>query len=69
MVYFKNFGQIFLYFTINDSAYFAAFICHVPLFLRPCLPFVCRAEIAQLGERQTEDLKVAGSIPAFGIYF
>ena len=24
------------------------------------------AEIAQLGERQTEDLKVAGSIPAFG---
>ena len=28
-----------------------------------------RAEIAQLGERQTEDLKVAGSIPAFGILF
>ena len=27
------------------------------------------AEIAQLGERQTEDLKVAGSIPAFGIIF
>ena len=27
------------------------------------------AEIAQLGERQTEDLKVAGSIPAFGILF
>ncbi len=27
------------------------------------------AEIAQLGERQTEDLKVAGSIPAFGTFF
>ncbi len=25
------------------------------------------AEIAQLGERQTEDLKVHGSIPCFGI--
>ena len=25
------------------------------------------AEIAQLGERQTEDLKVPGSIPGFGI--
>ena len=25
------------------------------------------AMIAQLGERQTEDLKVAGSIPAYGI--
>ena len=25
------------------------------------------AKIAQLGERQTEDLKVAGSIPGFGI--
>ena len=24
------------------------------------------AEIAQLGERQTEDLKVPGSIPGFG---
>ena len=27
------------------------------------------AGIAQLGERQTEDLKVAGSIPAVGILF
>jgi hypothetical protein len=27
------------------------------------------AEIAQLGERQTEDLKVTGSIPVFGIFF
>ena len=26
-----------------------------------------QAEVAQLGERQTEDLKVAGSIPAVGI--
>ncbi len=25
------------------------------------------AEIAQLGERQTEDLKVHGSIPCFGM--
>ena len=25
------------------------------------------ADIAQLGERQTEDLKVAGSIPAVGM--
>ena len=27
------------------------------------------AAIAQLGERQTEDLEVPGSIPGFGIYF
>ena len=27
------------------------------------------AEIAQLGERQTEDLKVPGSIPGFGKLF
>ena len=27
------------------------------------------ADIAQLGERQTEDLKVPGSIPGVGIYF
>ena len=26
------------------------------------------ADIAQLGERQTEDLKVPGSIPGVGIY-
>ena len=29
----------------------------------------CAAEIAQLGERQTEDLKVPGSIPGLGIIF
>ena len=29
----------------------------------------CLAFLAQLGERQTEDLKVAGSIPAEGIVF
>ena len=28
---------------------------------------VSKAEIAQLGERQTEDLKVPGSIPGLGI--
>ena len=28
----------------------------------------CIAEIAQLGERQTEDLKVPGSIPGLGIF-
>ena len=27
-----------------------------------------QASIAQLGERQTEDLKVPGSIPGFGIF-
>ena len=27
------------------------------------------AEVAQLGERETEDLKVAGSIPALGRFF
>ena len=27
------------------------------------------ADIAQLGERQTEDLKVPGSIPGVGIFF
>ena len=30
---------------------------------------IVTAEIAQLGERMTEDHKVAGSIPAFGILF
>ena len=29
--------------------------------------FPCSAGIAQLGERQTEDLEVLGSIPGFGI--
>ena len=28
----------------------------------------CTAEIAQLGERQTEDLKVPGSIPGLGSF-
>ena len=27
------------------------------------------AAVAQLGERQTEDLKVPGSIPGLGIFF
>ena len=41
---------------------------------RPGSPAGCKrpelkhAGIAQLGERQTEDLKVAGSIPAVGIF-
>ena len=29
----------------------------------------CIADVAQLGERQTEDLKVPGSIPGVGIAF
>ena len=29
----------------------------------------CIADIAQLGERQTEDLKVPGSIPGVGIFY
>ena len=33
------------------------------------IPFVRLAAIAQLGERQTEDLKVPGSIPGGGIVF
>ena len=31
-------------------------------------PFLRGAAIAQLGERQTEDLEVPGSIPGFGIF-
>ena len=31
-------------------------------------PCIGRAAIAQLGERQTEDLKVPGSIPGLGIF-
>ena len=31
--------------------------------------YFARAAIAQLGERQTEDLKVPGSIPGLGILF
>ena len=30
---------------------------------------IARAAIAQLGERQTEDLKVPASIPGLGIFF
>ena len=30
---------------------------------------ITKAAVAQLGERQTEDLKVPGSIPGGGIYF
>ena len=33
------------------------------------LPTLFAAAIAQLGERQTEDLKVPGSIPGLGIFF
>ena len=33
------------------------------------LPSLIAAAIAQLGERQTEDLKVPGSIPGLGIFF
>ena len=42
-------------------------IAHTPAIARkPCYPL---AAIAQLGERQTEDLKVPGSIPGLGILF
>jgi hypothetical protein len=33
------------------------------------IQFAAVAAIAQLGERQTEDLKVPGSIPGLGIFF
>ena len=33
------------------------------------LVMLIEAAIAQLGERQTEDLKVPGSIPGLGIFF
>ena len=33
------------------------------------LSIILIAYIAQLGERKTEDLKVAGSIPAVGIFY
>ena len=32
-------------------------------------PHFAQAAIAQLGERQTEDLKVPGSIPGLGSFF
>ena len=34
-----------------------------------CVHVVAAAGIAQLGERQTEDLKVPGSIPGHGRFF
>ena len=34
-----------------------------------CSKLMTAAAIAQLGERQTEDLKVPGSIPGLGIVF
>ena len=37
--------------------------------LKISLEKICIAGIAQLGERQTEDLKVPGSIPGHGISF
>ena len=33
-----------------------------------CAVAEARAAIAQLGERQTEDLKIPGSIPGLGIF-
>ena len=47
------------------------------VFFRSLLPIGCsyrvyckdRAAIAQLGERQTEDLKVPGSIPGLGTFY
>ncbi len=39
------------------------------MFKKGCLNKCNIAGIAQLGERQTEDLKVPGSIPGHGIYF
>ena len=36
--------------------------------LKQCAIAEARAAIAQLGERQTEDLKVPGSIPGLGIF-
>ena len=35
--------------------------------MHKCLRVKASAAIAQLGERQTEDLKVPGSIPGLGI--
>ena len=40
-------------------------ICHLN---QTFFPFFQQAVIAQLGERQTEDLKVPGSIPGRGIF-
>lgn len=45
-------------------------LCHLPTGINHHILFYCLflcAVIAQLGERQTEDLKVPGSIPGHGI--
>ena len=45
------------------------FVAYVFLFEGSVIPRgVSFADIAQLGERQTEDLKVPGSIPGVGIF-
>ena len=41
------------------------FLCSTPHTVTTCLQ---PAAVAQLGERQTEDLKVPGSIPGLGIF-
>ena len=48
----------------------AEHVRHVPLLsLEKTLPDnATRAAIAQLGERQTEDLKIPGSIPGLGTF-
>ena len=67
------------------SVYFCPYVVEIgPIFvdsspiLRNCkiyllneifFPYFHQAVIAQLGERQTEDLKVPGSIPGRGIVF
>ena len=42
-----------------------ALVCYVKLLILFC-ELLSQAAIAQLGERQTEDLKVLGSIPGLG---
>ena len=42
--------------------------CLPILFFRSKRRVTVRAAIAQLGERQTEDLEVLGSIPGFGTF-
>ena len=50
---------------------FWIFLEHQPMFSKLahdfCLNIVIQAAVAQLRERQTEDLKVLGSIPSVGI--
>ena len=40
----------------------------IPLYGDCLVRIVSLADLAQLGERQTEDLKVPGSIPGLGIH-